>query len=352
MSIQKHITDSYSLLDATKAMTDWRAVAALVGTGIAAALVFAVFQAIAMSTFNVYIMALGGILAAVIGFYGVNAVGIMNLKYVEGIRLTYFQAFAISLGISHRLILIGLLASLFCLAGVFLIGVLLFICKMPGLGPVFLTGVMPVGSLAIGLGALFFGYIFYPLAGPAIWSGEKTMRAFSILVAIARVNIVSIVIKMVLLTLLVAFVSGIVFGVIGTGTVIMSGITASFVGLDSILSHGLSLDRIMWSMMGGGSGYFTGAMIGNGLLLLAASSAVSMIFLRGLCMIYLSARDECDPELLAKNFVPESLQKKVNDVREAISQTQQQVLTVRKCKHCGSVLSADDRFCGECGEPQ
>jgi hypothetical protein len=108
----------------------------------------------------------------------------------------------------------------------------------------------------------------------------------------------------------------------------------------------------MWSIMGGGSGHMTGAMIGNGLLVLAASSAVFMIFLRGLCTIYLAAREGCDPELLTKNFVPESLQKKVNDVREAIAQTQQQALSVSKCKHCGSVLNADDRFCGECGEPQ
>lgn len=352
MSLQKHLTDSYSLLDATKAMTDWRAVVALIGTGVTAALVFAVFQAMAMSDLNFYIMALGSILAIAIGFYGVNAVGIINLKAAEGIRLTYFQAFAISLGTSHRLILIGLLAGLFCTAGLFLIGVLLFLCKIPGIGPVLLTGVEPLGSLAIGLGVMFFGYIFYPLAGPAIWSGEKTMRAFAILVAIARVNIVSIMIKMVLLTLLVGLVGAIVFGVIGTGTFIMSGITASFVGIGSLLSHGFSVNSIMWSMMSSSSGYITGAMIGNGLLVLAASSAVSMIFLRGLCTIYLEARDQCDPEALTANLMPESIQKKVNDVRDAIAQTQQQALTVRKCKHCGSALNADDRFCGECGEPQ
>ena len=352
MSIQKHLTDSYSLLDTTKAMRDWKAIGALIGTGVIAALVFAVFQALAMQSFNMYVMATGSFLAFAVGFYGVNAVGIMNLKAVEGIQLTYFQAFAISLGVSHRLILIGLLAGLFCLVGLFAIGVLLFICKMPGIGPILLTGVMPIGSLAIGLGALFLGYIFYPLAGPAIWSGEKTMRAFTILLAIARANIVSIVIKMVLLTLLVGFVGGIVFGVIGTGTLIMSGLTASFVSIGSPFSHGFSVDQLMWSIMGGGSGHMTGAMIGNGLLVLAASSAVFMIFLRGLCTIYLDAREECDPELLTKNFVPESLQKKVNDVREAIAQTQQQALSVRKCKRCGSVLNADDRFCGECGEPQ
>lgn len=352
MSLQKHLTDSSSLLEATKAITDWRAVAALIGTGVAAALVFLVFQAMAMSNLNVYIMAIGSILAAVISFYGVNAVGIINLKAAEGIRISYFQAFAISLGISHRLILIGLLAGLICLVGLFVIGLLLFVCKIPGIGPVLFTGVMPLGSLIIGLGMLFFGYIFYPLAGPAIWSGERTMRAFSILVAIARANIVSIVIKMILLTFLVGIVGGIVFGVVGTGTIVMSGLTASFVGFDSILGHGLNMDRLMWSMMGSGSGYMTGGMIGNGLLVLAASSAVFMIFLRGLCTIYLAARDTCDPEALTANLMPASIQKKMNDVREAVSQAQIQALPNRKCKHCGSALNADDRFCGECGEPQ
>lgn len=350
MNLQNQIKDSFSLLDATKAFYDWRGVLALVGTGAVAALVFIIFSA--MGPGNIYLMGTGAILSAGICFYGFNAVGIQNLYHAKSSPISFTGAISLSLGSSHRLILVGLLAWLVGAGVLLTIGLLLFLCKIPYLGPILLTVVTPIGSILIGLGAFFFGYIFYPMAAPAIWSGESTSNAFRMVLAIAKKNLLSVVIKMLLLTLFVSIISGIVYSVIGAGSLIMTTVSTSFIGgYGAILGSGLSLNGLMYGLLGGGSGNMLAVTLGNGALFLAISSALLMVMIRGLCIIYLSSSEDCE-SISLQSLIPSVIVKGVEETRKVVSQAQQQLTHDRKCSKCHAKIGADDHFCGECGEPQ
>ena len=115
-----------------------------------------------------------------------------------------------------KLIALGVLLFLVELAVFLVIAILLFICKIPFLGPVLFTVVFPVSVVVAGITVLGL-FLCMLLSLPAIWQGATIMRALSQTLAIARSRIVEAILLLAVVWLLAFVVALIVFGVLFAG---------------------------------------------------------------------------------------------------------------------------------------
>ena len=386
MKMSEQLKSSGSLLDATSAISNWRALALFAASTVAAVLVFGLLVA----TQSAAGVLLGTLLGWLLAFYGVNAVGIMLMDATrDGESRTPMQAVAASLLTSHRLLLVGLLA----LAGllVLLVGVaiLLLLCKLPVIGPLLFAVVMPLSALLLGFTLFTLAYVFYPLAASAIWSGATVMEAAGNLLAIARKRLVAVVLQEVVLMLIVLFVTlillGIVFSGLGLTTMMSAGIVGGGEGgLQSLGMMAMGMGSMGMGGLGGGGGYVLAGGLGTTLLLALAGIVPGLIALQGFCQIYLSSLNGLDASD-ARRALATTLQKTQEKMREAREKVEAQARrpvaptapdtpaspaaptmpaapaveasapvaaaapAAAVCPACRMPVDPDDVFCGHCG---
>ena len=386
MKMSEQLKSSGSLLDATSAISNWRALALFAASTVAAVLVFGLLVA----TQSAAGVLLGTLLGWLLAFYGVNAVGIMLMDATrDGESRTPMQAVAASLLTSHRLLLVGLLA----LAGllVLLVGVaiLLLLCKLPVIGPLLFAVVMPLSALLLGFTLFTLAYVFYPLAASAIWSGATVMEAAGNLLAIARKRLVAVVLQEVVLMLIVLFVTlillGIVFSGLGLTTMMSAGIVGGGEGgLQSLGMMAMGMGSMGMGGLGGGGGYVLAGGLGTTLLLALAGIVPGLIALQGFCQIYLSSLNGLDASD-ARRALATTLQKTQEKMREAREKVEAQARrpvaptapdtpaspaaptmpaapaveasapvaaaapAAAVCPACRMPVEPDDVFCGHCG---
>ncbi|WP_315385798.1 hypothetical protein [Microvirgula aerodenitrificans] len=318
MKMSDQLKRSGSLLDATSAIGNWRALALFAASTVAAVLVFGLLVA----TQSAAGVLLGAVLGWLLAFYGVNAVGIMLMDATrDGESRTPMQAVAASLLTSHRLLLVGLLAFAGLLALLIGVAILLLLCKLPVIGPLLFAVVMPLSALLLGLTLFTLAYVFYPLAASAIWSGATVMEAAGNLLAIARKRLVAVVLQEVVLMLIVFFVAlillGIVFSGLGLTTMMSAGIVGGGEGgLQSLGMMAMGMGSMGMGGMGGGGGYVLAGGLGTTLLLALAGIVPGLIALQGFCQIYLSSLEGLDSGD-ARRALAATLQKTQEKMREA-----------------------------------
>ena len=167
-----------------------------------------------------------------------------------------------------KLIVLGILLFLVELAVFLVIAILLFICKIPFLGPVLFIVVFPVSVVVAGITVL--GLVLCMLLSlPAIWQGATIMRALSQTLAIARSRIVEAILLLAVVWLLAFVVALIVFGVLFSGLLPTLGISASIVGFGGLGSMmggmgGMGGMSGMGGMGGGGVGHAIAGGLGLG----------------------------------------------------------------------------------------
>lgn len=318
MKMSDQLKRSGSLLDATSAIGNWRALALFAASTVAAVLVFGLLVA----TQSAAGVLLGAVLGWLLAFYGVNAVGIMLMDATrDGESRTPMQAVAASLLTSHRLLLVGLLAFAGLLALLIGVAILLLLCKLPVIGPLLFAVVMPLSALLLGLTLFTLAYVFYPLAASAIWSGATVMEAAGNLLAIARKRLVAVVLQEVVLMLIVFFVAlillGIVFSGLGLTTMMSAGIVGGGEGgLQSLGMMVMGMGSMGMGGLGGGGGYVLAGGLGTTLLLALAGIVPGLIALQGFCQIYLSSLEGLDSGD-ARRALAATLQKTQEKMREA-----------------------------------
>lgn len=395
MKMSDQLKRSGSLLDATSAIGNWRALALFAASTVAAVLVFGLLVA----TQSAAGVLLGAVLGWLLAFYGVNAVGIMLMDATrDGESRTPMQAVAASLLTSHRLLLVGLLAFAGLLALLIGVAILLLLCKLPVIGPLLFAVVMPLSALLLGLTLFTLAYVFYPLAASAIWSGATVMEAAGNLLAIARKRLVAVVLQEVVLMLIVFFVAlillGIVFSGLGLTTMMSAGIVGGGEGgLQSLGMMAMGMGSMgmggmgMGGMgMGGGGGYVLAGGLGTTLLLALAGIVPGLIALQGFCQIYLSSLEGLDSGD-ARRALAATLQKTQEKMREAREKVEAQArrpvtpaaaetpvspsapaapvapvvpavetsapvapAAAAACPACRMPVEPDDVFCGHCGQ--
>ncbi|MCL1825846.1 MAG: zinc ribbon domain-containing protein [Betaproteobacteria bacterium] len=275
---------------------------------------------------------------------------------------------AVSDGIPSFLRILGIallgvvLMVIFCL----FLGLLLFICKLPAVGPVLYAVLFPV--LLILAGLLYFGLIAgLSMACPAAWSGATIHEILETLWRIAANRAVELLLNLFLLAVLIGLANFILVSIVFAGSPFVLGISASILS-DSLISL-FSSPKYTFAII---FGSMTGLM-----LFLTALTAMTMM---GLNLIYLRITKDLPPIRVreyARNPVFQSANKKepiiqpapqaTSDMSSAPGNDTQDILasllaetvpaatvaenaeTTQICPHCRTPTQAGDLFCGECG---
>jgi len=297
--LSQQIRNSGSLLDSIDAIRNWRAVLVLLATMVATALVFAMGALLA--TVSVALLGLFVLLGYVVLFYGANAAGMMIMDEARGQESRpAMEAVMTSLATSHRLILVFLMLWVFYLVAFLVLALVLFICKIPFLGPVLYAVVFPVSVLVFGIAMLALPMVIFPLSAPSIWNGASTMECVSQLLAIARKRLLLVLMLMIAVAFIAGFVGLLIGAILFTGTAVTTLVSAPILGGGSMGMGGFGgmLGGMMGEGMGMGmpsiGGHAIGAMVGGGILFAIAFTLPGMVYLRGACTVYLRAIDGLD----------------------------------------------------------
>jgi hypothetical protein len=290
-----------SLFGAINGLRNRRALIALMGC-----LVGGILVAGLLFRMGSFFALLGGLVWIVAVGTGVNAAGLLHMDHARGISpRSTVDALVYGLMCIPKLIALAILLFLVELAVFIVIAVLLFICKIPFLGPVLFAVVFPVSVVVAGITVLGL-FLCMVLSLPAIWQGATIMRALSQTLAIARSRIVEAILLFVFVWFLSFAVAMIVFGVLAAGLLPTLGLSASIVnfgGFGSMLGGmggmggmgGLGGMGGMGGIEGGsGLGHAIAGGIGLGVLWAIAASLVLQVYLLGLCLVYLRVTEGLD----------------------------------------------------------
>src|SRR3546814_572048 len=164
-------------------ISDWSSDVCSSDLGLAAGVVVAVagffsirMQMWGMGTFGMLVAAAGSIIAALLFMVGFSAAGTSLLDQARGIAQRPFGALLFA-GVTAlgRLLLLSLLLLL--IYAVVWVGalMLLFLTKIPVLGPLLYLVVFPLVALVFGLFGFVVLFVINPLAAPIIWDGGGVM---------------------------------------------------------------------------------------------------------------------------------------------------------------------------------
>jgi MFS family permease len=295
MSIQQQLSQSASLISAVDAVRNWRAAALLLISFVAAGLLFAL-AGIVTARIAWPVGAVFMILGFAAAFYGINAAGIMLMDEAQGApSRPMLAAMMTSLATGHRLILVMLLVLAAYVVGILAMALVLFICKVPFLGPLMFAFVFPVFVVISGVAVFALYAVIAPLAAPSIWNGATTMQALSRLAAIARQRIVMVVLMMLVVFFITIVVGSVIGGMMMMGTLVTGGLSASIIGMGGM---GMGAIAGMLGGMGGdlggaeagygAAGHMMAAGFGGGIVWAVALTLPGLVYIRGCCQVYLA----------------------------------------------------------------
>lgn len=355
-----------SLLTAISAFRNYRALALLGMTFVASVLAGGLLSFMAANTgmFTFYFLA--SLLSFVVLFYGVNGVGILLMNDAQGQpeRHSIADALLLSLYTSHRLLAVVILDVLIVLAVIIAIALVLLLCKIPVLGPFLFAFVFPASAVILGVLVFSLYLVMLPLAAPAVWSGATVFQVIARINMVIRKQLILVLLSEFVLVLIVGFAATIIAMVVVTGSMITSGMSAGIIGI----GMDVNMMGLMSGQMGGGSGHLIAAFIGGGLLFAVAAVIPSLIWTKGICLIYLNSTRDLDfsqaESQLGSKF--DEVRKKAEQARERARELAAQqtfaptatppatvivpeVSAALTCSACKELVAEADVFCGNCG---
>jgi len=364
---------SYGLLRAAEAVTNWRALAM---TGLAG-LVFFLFVALSgwLMGSSVVLGGLFGIVSLLVGLIGYSSVGITLMRRAQGQDVSFADAILQAVFTVHRLLGVGVLLFLAFLGMVLAALLVLFICKIPGLGVFLYSFALPILAVVLGMTIAGMFYVGFPLAAPAVWEGNTAFQTVARLVVIVRHRLLAVITNLVILSLLVMFLSGVVSFVLLSGYSTSMGLSSA-VGISPMGGLTSLFQGVMGGMMGSPMGMYgmasstsyTGAFgFATGLLFTIGLTIPFLTFINGTCLIYLQTVEGLnfgETEEKMREHVEEAKRRtqeardragsKLQEARSSVQASSKQVSSVvagRACLKCSAPLAPDDVFCGECGAP-
>ena len=369
MSIQQQLSQSASLISAADAIRNWRAAVLLLISMVLAGVVFALGGLVGVQV-HALLGAVFVLLGMAVAFYGANAVGIMLMDEARGgTSRPMLAAVLTSAATGHRLILVMLMVGVAYTVGLLAMALLLFVCKLPGLGPLLFSVVFPLCVVVSGLAVFALYAVITPLAAPAIWSGATAMQAISRLAAIARQRIVVVILSMLVLMLIVVIVVGILSGIMLTGTLVSGSLSAGILNVGGMSMN--SITSIVTQSGGGEGGYIAAGAFGGGIVWAIAFTLPTLVYFRGCCQVYLANIQGVDVEGMEQQMrgALDAAKRKAEEVKakgEAMAAQQAQrfetpvaapiapvvataAIVQTQCPICNTPCLADDMFCGSCG---
>jgi hypothetical protein len=390
--LSQQIRSSASLLDSIDAIRNWRALLVLLASLVAAAVLFSLGGVLARFGWALFL--LFALAAYAVVFYGANAAGMMLMDEARG-QLSRAPAAAVrdSLAVSHRLILVFLLLFALYLGAFLALALVLFLCKIPVIGPVLYAVVFPASVVVFGIAMFALPTVVFPLSAPSIWNGATTLQCVSQLLAIARKRLILVLLLMVAVAFIAGLVGFLVGAILFTGAAVTALASAPILGgglggiMGGVMGGGMDMD--MGMAMGGLGGHAIGAAVGGGVLFAVAFTLPGMVYLRGACSVYLRAIEGLDlaaeqaeidakleaarararemqpvmapaaPPAAAAVAAPVAVPVVAAPVTPAVAAPAvvapappmpAAATAPAKCPHCGAAITPGDAFCGECGE--
>jgi hypothetical protein len=371
------------LITAVDAVLNFKALLVLLLGLVVAAVILALLGSMGLRGGSIGLGAVGILLAALAVIVAINTAGILLMDEASG-RTPRPVGDALLAGAFTVLGLLGLLA----------VGVIIFVCALaawavvywvctfPGIGPALFTVAFPVGVLFLGLLVLALLYVLFPIGAPALWAGEGLLNALARVQLVARKKLINVLVYKVVLLLVASIAAATVWLILFIGFALAGGMSAGLIG-------GLGVDSFgsMRGFSGGHGAYAYAGGIGTAVLAAAGLVIPFLIYMKGVCLIYLELGSELDvtgAEAQMRRGMAQ-IREKAEAARERV---RQQNLAYRSgshgqggsvpaqpshpipqppssegavaphqaaharpaaCPRCHAAVTAADAFCGNCG---
>ena len=279
------------MVSAVDAVTDVKALRVELAAAAAGVFALALFAAIAARSGVFFFFALGYLLFLVCLGTGFNAAGVVLMDESAGAEPRPFVDALVAGAFAWlKSVAVFLLAGIALVVMFLGVAILLWVCKIPGIGPILFFIVFPLSTLALGVAFVALAFVLAPVAFPALWSGQGVVAAVARVAMTVRKRLLAVLVRGLVLFLLVGVASGVVwFAAIG-------GLFAAGAMSVGIL-HTAFNPAALAGMLGGGlseGGYALAAMLGAVLLLVTAGTALSQILKKGWCLIYMQLVRDLD----------------------------------------------------------
>ena len=350
-AVSSQVRDAGAILPAVDAITNGKALAVEFVAMAAGVALFGLLASTAMSSMSVGAFGLGYLLFLICAGIGFNAAGIVLMDEASGASARSFgDALLAGLFALGKAIVVMLIAGAVLLGVVLAVALLLWICKIPVIGPVLFFVIFPLSAITIGVLFVAFAFVLAPIASPAIWSGESIGASLARVAVVVRKRLVGVIVRACVLFILLIVTAMVLWTIALSGTVTAGSLSLGIVGVDFNLSslvpggfggfeselprgYGRSsrgMPRGMASPMlsTGGGGYGIALLIGVGLIVAALGTLLSLVLKKGWCLIYLQTAKDLDV-----SAVEAEMQAKLAQVRAqaqaARDRVQQQNLAAR-----------------------
>ena len=279
-----------TLARAGEGLTQWRAMLAGFLTLLAAGIVFALAQWLAL--------AIGGgigviadlaldLVAAVVLMAGFSAVGVMLMDKAQNQPIRSIgEAVTFGLTCVPKVLLFAILVAL-ALTAFYLVAALVYlICKIPVLGAVLAFIAHPVLALTAAVAFIALFWVINPLFMPAIWSGLGFKAALSNVLLIARTRLLHVVLLELALYIIISVIC----------MLLLAGFLPASMSLTALASNIIGGPPAAMSGFGGfsvlsGSSSLIGLWAGMGVLYCVMAALVTQVGIMGINLIYLQVRE-------------------------------------------------------------
>lgn len=285
------------VLSSIEAVRDGRALYMLLGVFCGAGLAMA--MAVASFGRNELNWAIGqGTAALFVAFYGSNAAGLLLMDRAMGRPVRdVWQALEDALGIGHRVLLALLvMLSVGAALAAALLG-LYWLSGLPRVGPWVFVLVVPATVLIIGLTMLAAVAVVAPLTGPTVWAGASSWQAVLMLFRLIRERLLQAAVLMGGLSLATGLVGAATSVMVLVGGRVMAEVSVLMLGVDippQALMAGLFGKTVLISDVAAVPArtlsYISAASVGGGMVFAVALVLPTLVYLRGVCEIYLALR--------------------------------------------------------------
>ncbi|MFZ4550268.1 MAG: hypothetical protein ACOYNB_00460 [Aquabacterium sp.] len=291
------------VLASIEAVRDGRALYVLLATFCGAGLAMACAQASLARDDLVWAIGQGAA-ALFVAFYGVNAAGLLLMdRALARPARDVVDAMEDALGIGHRVLLTLLCAVV---VGVLLAGGLLglyWLSSLPKIGPWLFTLVVPLTVVCISLFLMAVAVVVAPLTGPTVWAGASAVEAIFTVASMIRTHLLQ-----------AAVLSGglsLVTGLVGAVSSLLVVIGGRVMAEASVLVLGVDIppEALMGGLIGQGIQvrdpshvapevlqYISAATVGGGVVFAIALVLPTLVYLRGVCEIYLTLQRAASDE--------------------------------------------------------
>lgn len=236
-------------------------------------------------------------------FYASNAAGLVLMDEACG-REPRLPAEALrdALRTAHRLLAVVLCVLLAVALLLAVVLGLLWATRLPGVGPTLLGAVVALGVPALGLAGVALVALVGPLAAPAVWAGLDVRQTLRLLQQQVRRRFAHALMLSAAVSLLTATVAGLV------SVVVLAGARALLALAVGVLDIDLAPQPFLAALFGQGlrmapgapalSAATQSALTGAGLVFALGLVVPGVVYLRGLCELFLALRrsdDETPP---------------------------------------------------------